>query len=138
MRRRQRLIHLMDAAQGSIMTLDITGGAPELMAQFRPLVLAARERGINVIDRCNLTVLYEPGQEDLPRFLADNGVQVVASLPCYSEANTDAQRGRGVFQRSIQALQDLNAVGYGVEGTGLSLDLMYNPGVRFCLPPRRR
>ena len=130
----QRLIHLMDAAQGSIMTLDITGGAPELMAQFRPLVLAARERGIDVIDRCNLTVLYEPGQEDLPRFLADNGVQVVASLPCYSEANTDAQRGRGVFQRSIQALQDLNAVGYGVEGTGLSLDLMYNPGGAF-LPP---
>ena len=68
----QRLIHLMDAAQGSIKTLDITGGAPELMAQFRPLVLAARERGIDVIDRCNLTVLYEPGQEDLPRFLADN------------------------------------------------------------------
>ena len=130
----QRLVRLMDAADGSIKTLDITGGAPELMDQFRPLVRAARERGIAVIDRCNLTVLYEPGQEDLPRFLADNGVDVVASLPCYSEGNTDAQRGRGVFRRSIQALRDLNAVGYGVPGTGLNLDLMYNPGGAF-LPP---
>ena len=87
-----------------------------------------------MIDRCNLTVLYEEGQEDLPKFLADNQVKVVASLPCYSEANTDAQRGKGVFERSIAALKDLNAVGYGVEGTGLELDLMYNPGGAF-LPP---
>ena len=130
-----RLVELIDAADGSVATLDITGGAPELMEQFRPLVLAARARGVEVIDRCNLTVLYEPGQEDLPRFLADNRVKVVASLPCYSESNTDAQRGRGVFQRSIQALRDLNAVGYGVEGTGLELDLMYNPGGAFLPPP---
>lgn len=129
-----RIVELIDAADGSIGTLDITGGAPELMEQFRPLVIAARARGVDVIDRCNLTVLYEPGQEDLPQFLAENGVQVVASLPCYSESNTDAQRGRGVFQRSIQALKDLNGVGYGVEGTGLTLDLMYNPGGAF-LPP---
>ena len=129
-----RLVHLIDASDGGIKCLDITGGAPELMKQFRPLVKAARARGVTVIDRCNLTVLYEDGQEDLPRFLADNGVKVVASLPCYSEANTDAQRGRGVFQRSIQALKDLNAVGYGIEGSGLELDLMYNPGGAF-LPP---
>ena len=129
-----RLVELIDAADGSVATLDITGGAPELMEQFRPLVLAARARGVEVIDRCNLTVLYEPGQEDLPSFLAENRVKIVASLPCYSESNTDAQRGRGVFQRSIQALRDLNAVGYGVPGTGLELDLMYNPGGAF-LPP---
>ena len=132
----KRLIHLIDASDGAIKTLDITGGAPELMDQFRPLVKAARERGVEVIDRCNLTVLYEEGQEDLASFLANNGVKVVASLPCYSEANTDAQRGRGVFQRSIQALKDLNAVGYGVDGTGLELDLMYNPGGAFLPPPQ--
>lgn len=130
----ERLVRLIDASDGGVKTLDITGGAPELMAQFRPLVTAARARGVEVIDRCNLTVLYEEGQEDLAQFLADNRVKVVASLPCYSEANTDEQRGRGVFQRSIQALRDLNAVGYGVEGTGLELDLMYNPGGAF-LPP---
>jgi len=117
-----------------VKTLDLTGGAPELHAQFRYLVTEARKLGVDVIDRCNLTVLYEEGQEDLPKFLADNQVKVVASLPCYSEANTDAQRGKGVFERSIAALKDLNAVGYGVEGTGLELDLMYNPGGAF-LPP---
>ena len=114
-----------------VKTLDLTGGAPELHAQFRYLVIEARKLGVDVIDRCNLTVLYEEGQEDLPKFLADNQVKVVASLPCYSEANTDAQRGKGVFERSIAALKDLNAVGYGVEGTGLELDLMYNPGGAF-------
>jgi radical SAM/Cys-rich protein len=131
-----RLVELIDASKkkSAIKTLDVTGGAPELMAQFRPLVLAARQRGLDVIDRCNLTVLYEPGQEDLPEFLAENGVKVVASLPCYSEANTDAQRGVGVFERSIAALKRLNEVGYGIEGTDLELDLMYNPGGAF-LPP---
>jgi radical SAM/Cys-rich protein len=129
-----RLIELMDNSNGSIKTLDITGGAPEMMEQFRPLVIAARKRGIEVIDRCNLTVLFEPGQEDLPEFLAGNGVKVVASLPCYSEENTDKQRGAGVFSRSIAALVELNKVGYGVKGTGLDLDLMYNPGGAF-LPP---
>jgi radical SAM/Cys-rich protein len=129
-----RLIELIDNAQGSIKMLDITGGAPEMMEQFRPLVVAARARGLEVIDRCNLTVLFEPGQEDLPAFLASNGVKVVASLPCYSEENTDKQRGAGVFSRSIAALVELNKVGYGVKGTGLELDLMYNPGGAF-LPP---
>ena len=129
-----RLIELIDNAQGSIKMLDITGGAPEMMEQFRPLVVAAHARGLEVIDRCNLTVLFEPGQEDLPAFLAGNGVKVVASLPCYSEENTDKQRGAGVFSRSIAALVELNKVGYGVKGTGLELDLMYNPGGAF-LPP---
>ena len=129
-----RLIELIDNSQGSVKMLDITGGAPEMMEQFRPLVIAARKRGIEVIDRCNLTVLFEPGQEDLPAFLAGNGVKVVASLPCYSEENTDKQRGAGVFSRSIAALVELNKVGYGVKGTGLELDLMYNPGGAF-LPP---
>jgi radical SAM/Cys-rich protein len=114
--------------------LDLTGGAPEMHEEFRYLVREARALGVEVIDRCNLTVLYEDGQEDLASFLAENKVKVVASLPCYSEANTDAQRGKGVFERSIAALKDLNAVGYGVEGTGLELDLMYNPGGAF-LPP---
>ena len=129
-----RLIELIDNSQGSVKMLDITGGAPEMMEQFRPLVVAARARGLEVIDRCNLTVLFEPGQEDLPAFLAGNGVKVVASLPCYSEENTDKQRGAGVFSRSIAALVELNKVGYGVKGTGLELDLMYNPGGAF-LPP---
>ena len=129
-----RLIELIDNSQGSVKMLDITGGAPEMMEQFRPLVVAARARGLEVIDRCNLTVLFEPGQEDLPAFLASNGVKVVASLPCYSEENTDKQRGAGVFSRSIAALVELNKVGYGVKGTGLELDLMYNPGGAF-LPP---
>ena len=128
------VIDLLDNSKDSIKILDITGGAPELMQQFRPLVLAARKRNVQVIDRCNLTVLYEPGQEDLCEFLAENKVKVVASLPCYSEENTDKQRGVGVFERSIRALKDLNAVGYGVEGSGLELDLMYNPGGAF-LPP---
>ena len=129
-----RLIELIDNSQGSVKMLDITGGAPEMMEQFRPLVVAAHARGLEVIDRCNLTVLFEPGQEDLPAFLAGNGVKVVASLPCYSEENTDKQRGAGVFSRSIAALVELNKVGYGVKGTGLELDLMYNPGGAF-LPP---
>jgi radical SAM/Cys-rich protein len=135
-----RLIELMDNSQGSIKTLYTTGGAPEMMEQFRPLV-AARAGGIEVIDRCNLTVLFEPGQEDLPAFLAGNGVKVVASLPCYSEKNTDKQRGTGVFSRSIVALVELNKVGYGVKGTGLELDLMYNtratPWIRSLRRPSR-
>ena len=90
-----RLIALMDSKE--LQTVDITGGAPELNPHFRTLVRAARDRGLHVIDRCNLTILFEPGQEDLAEFLAENEVEVVASLPCYSEKNVDAQRGRGVF-----------------------------------------
>ena len=118
----------------SIDVVDLTGGAPELNPSFRFLVEEARKRGKEVIDRCNLTVLLEPGQEDLPEFLASNGVRVVASLPCYSESNVDKQRGKGVFGRSILALQLLNAKGYGIEGSNLRLDLVYNPSGG-SLPP---
>ena len=107
-------------------TLDLTGGAPELNTHFRRLVRAARERGVEVIDRCNLTILFEPGQEDLAGFLASNGVRVVASLPCYCADNVDRQRGDGVFDKSIRALQLLNTLGYGRE-SDLMLDLVYNP-----------
>jgi radical SAM/Cys-rich protein len=118
----------------AIGTLDLTGGAPELHPGFRDLVVQARALGVTVIDRCNLTILSEPGQEDLAAFLADQGVTVVASLPCYSAANVDQQRGDGVFARSITGLQQLNRLGYGAEGSGLELDLVYNPqGPR--LPP---
>ena len=110
-----------------IPTLDITGGAPELNPQFRRLVSSARRIGARVMDRCNLTVLEQPGQEDLPQFLAREHVEVTASLPCYLEDNVDRQRGRGVFESSIRALQALNAQGYGAADTGLVLNLVYNP-----------
>ncbi|NMG76359.1 arsenosugar biosynthesis radical SAM (seleno)protein ArsS [Aromatoleum diolicum] len=110
-----------------IPTLDLTGGAPELHADFRKLVLAARALDLRVIDRCNLTILLEPGQEDLGQFLAEQRVEVVASLPCYSLENVDRQRGKGVFDKSITALRQLNALGYGQPGSGLTLNLVYNP-----------
>ena len=105
--------------------LDLTGGAPELNVHFRELVRRSRDLGIAVIDRCNLTILGEPGQEDLADFLARHGVEVVASLPCYLEDNVDRQRGKGVFDASIRGLQALNALGYG--HGGLKLNLVYNP-----------
>jgi len=108
-------------------TLDITGGAPELNAQFRHLVTQARALGATVMDRCNLTVLFEPGQESLAGFLAANAVQIVASLPCYTAELVDKQRGQGVYDKSIEAIRRLNALGYGREGSGLALDLVYNP-----------
>jgi radical SAM/Cys-rich protein len=114
-------------ARRQIEVLDITGGAPELHPGFRDLVSAARKLGVRVIDRCNLTILYEPGQQGLAQFLADNQVEVVASLPCYSLENVDAQRGNGVFDKSIRALQALNTLGYGREHSGLLLNLVYNP-----------
>ena len=114
------------AARG-LRTLDLTGGAPELHGGFRALVRAARAQGVRVIDRCNLTILFEPGQETLAEFLAAQQVEVVASLPCYSAANVDQQRGNGVFDLSIAALQRLNALGYGQPGSGLVLNLVYNP-----------
>jgi radical SAM/Cys-rich protein len=120
----------------SITTLDITGGAPELIYGFRSLVKRGRERNLEVIDRCNLTVLCEPGQEDLHIFLAENKVRIVASLPCYSEKNVNLQRGAGVFARSIEGLQLLNSAGYGKDNSGLHIDLMYNPGGAF-LPPNQ-
>jgi radical SAM/Cys-rich protein len=110
-----------------VKTLDLTGGAPELNPHFRYLVTAARKLGVKVIDRCNLTILNESGHEDLAAFLAAQEVEVVASLPCYLEDNVDRQRGKGVFSESIVALQKLNALGYGEPGTGLVLNLVYNP-----------
>jgi len=108
-------------------TLDLTGGAPELNPHFRRLVRAARAGDVKVVDRCNLTILCEPGQEDLAEFLAAQGVEITASLPCYSAANVDRQRGDGVFERSIAALRRLNGLGYGREDTGRVLNLVYNP-----------
>lgn len=122
--------------QRRVMTLDLTGGAPELNEHFRELVIGARAAGVRVIDRCNLTILSEPGHEDLADFLAAQGVEVTASLPCYSVANVDRQRGDGVFDRSIAGLQALNALGYGVEGTGLVLNLVYNPQGAVLPPPQ--
>ena len=110
-----------------VATLDITGGAPELNPHFRALVVAARDIGVHVMDRCNLTVLEQPGQEDLDSFLATHEVEVVASLPCYLEDNVDRQRGQGVFESSIRALKRLNRLGYGDAGSALVLNLVYNP-----------
>jgi radical SAM/Cys-rich protein len=107
--------------------LDITGGAPELNPHFREMVEHARASGIRVVDRCNLTVLMEPGQEDLARFLADHQVEITASLPCYTEELVDRQRGKGVYEKSIAGLRRLNALGYGKPGSGLLLNLVYNP-----------
>ena len=122
------------AASPECRTLDITGGAPEFHPDFRRLVSGARALGVEVIDRCNLTVLLEPGMEWAAPFLAAERVRVVASLPCYSAENVDKQRGNQVFDRSIRALQKLNALGFGREASGLQLDLVYNPGGAF-LPP---
>jgi radical SAM/Cys-rich protein len=117
-----------------IHTLDITGGAPELNPHFRHLASEARAMGRHVIDRCNLTILFEPGQETLARFLADHQIEVTASLPYYLAQRTDAQRGVGVYEKSIEGLRLLNALGYGVPDTGLLLNLVYNPTGAF-LPP---
>jgi radical SAM/Cys-rich protein len=120
-------------------TLDLTGGAPELSPHFRDLVTGARALGVRVIDRCNLTILSEPGQDDLAEFLAANDVEVTASLPCYSPANVDRQRGDGVFERSIAGLRQLNALGYGHdEGSDGKrvLNLVYNPQGASLPPPQ--
>jgi radical SAM/Cys-rich protein len=119
-----------------VATLDITGGAPELNPHFRTLVSAARALGVRVMDRCNLTILEEPGQEDLAAFLAREEVEIVASMPCYLEDNVDRQRGKGVFDSSIRALQRLNALGYGREGSKLTLNLVYNPQGPALPPPQ--
>ena len=129
----QRCVELMRNSP-SLKSVDLTGGAPELCPQFRYLVESAVGLGLAVIDRCNLTALLEPGQEDTPEFLKDHGVHVIASLPCYSAKNVNLQRGSGVFQRSIEALNILNELGYGRKGSGLKLDLVYNPlGDLTCL-----
>ena len=120
-----------------VTTLDITGGAPELNPHFRDLVGAARALNIEVIDRCNLTIFEQPGQADTAEFLAAQGVQVTASLPCYLEDNVEQQRGKGVFGASIRGLQKLNALGYAQPGSGLMLNLVYNPQGPSLPPPQQ-
>jgi radical SAM/Cys-rich protein len=122
--------------ESSAERLDLTGGAPELNPEFRYLVREARSLGAQVIDRSNLTVLEETGQEDLARFLARQRVTIIASLPCYLEDNVDAQRGRGTFRRSLSALRKLNGLGYGKTGTGLELVLVFNPQGPTLPPPQ--
>lgn len=131
----QALVRFMDQCRPE--TLDLTGGAPELNPHFQYLVREARKRNLHVIDRCNLTVLFLPGQEATAQFLADHQVEIVASLPCYLRENVDKQRGKGVFDDSIRALLKLNELGYGKEGTGLLLNLVYNP-IGHHLPPDQK
>ncbi len=129
----ERLLVLLAEAP-NIHTVDVTGGAPEMNPHFRYFVTAVRKLGKQVIDRCNLTILFEPNQEDTAEFLAQQQIMVVASLPCYQEDNVNKQRGRGVFDKSIAALTKLNKLGYGQPDTGLVLNLVYNP-VGEHLPP---
>ncbi|NCF35195.1 MAG: radical SAM/Cys-rich domain protein [Gammaproteobacteria bacterium] len=134
---RENIAHIIEVLrQPTVHTLDLTGGAPEMNPMFRDLVVAARKLDINVIDRCNLTILLEPGYDDTAEFLADNQVQIVASLPCYIEDNVDGQRGKGVYQKSMQALKRLNQLGYGKANSGLTLTLVYNPTGPFLPPPQ--
>lgn len=124
---REIMQHCLDALDKSdISTVDITGGAPEMNPHFRWFVSEVRRRGLGAIDRCNLTILLAPGYRDLPEFLAEHKVEIVASLPCYLEENADAQRGAGTFARSIKALRKLNSLGYGSRA-GLGLTLVFNP-----------
>jgi radical SAM/Cys-rich protein len=125
------------ATRHGVGTLDLTGGSPEMNPEFRWLVAAARERGMHIMDRLNPTIMREPGYEWVGPFLAEHGVEVIASLPCYSKENVDAQRGNGVFEASISALQELNSLGYGRPGTGLDLNLVYNP-LGTSLPPQQQ
>ncbi|MEF8714500.1 MAG: arsenosugar biosynthesis radical SAM (seleno)protein ArsS [Accumulibacter sp.] len=124
------------SASPEVGTLDLTGGAPELNPHFRRLVIAGRERGLRVIDRCNLTILEEADHADLADFLARHRVEVIASLPCYLEENVDRQRGKGTFEASIKGLRRLNALGYGVPDSGLILNLVFNPQGPTLPPPQ--
>ena len=134
---RENVEHILDVLKRTeAHTLDLTGGAPEMNPLFRDLVVAARELGVKVIDRCNLTILLEPGYEGTAEFLAENQVQIVASLPCYIEDNVDGQRGKGVYQKSMQALRLLNRLGYGEPDGKLSLTLVYNPTGPYLPPPQ--
>ena len=117
-----------------IKTLDITGGAPELHPEFKNLILSLSKKKVDIIDRCNLTIFFEKGYEDLPLFLAKNKVTVTASLPCYEKNNVELQRGYGVFEKSINAIKILNELGYGKKRDGLKLNLVYNP-INPILPP---
>ncbi len=133
----ERLLEIL-AANPRVELLDLTGGAPEMNENFRFLVTEARRLGRRVIDRCNLTILFEPGMDDLAELLAENEVHVVASLPCYQAENVDKQRGRGAFDKSILGLRRLNALGYGRPGSALQLDLVYNPIGASLPPPQAR
>lgn len=124
-------------AEQNIQTLDMTGGSPEMNPHFKYLVTAARALGVTVMNRCNPTILMEPGYEDLPQFFADNNIVVVASMPCYQEQNVDRQRGKGVYADSIAGLLKLNLVGYGAPGSNLELNLVYNPDDPI-LPPNQQ
>lgn len=132
----QRILDWLDrwAQPAETKIVDLTGGAPEMNPHFRQLIQAVKERGLHVLDRCNLTILLEPGYEDLIDFLARHEVEIVASLPCYLEENVDQQRGKGVYDGSIAVLVKLNDVGYGMPESPLRLDLVYNP-VGYGLPP---
>jgi radical SAM/Cys-rich protein len=131
-----QVLQYLDACGAT--TMDITGGAPELCAQFRMLVTEARQRGVHVIDRCNLTILHQAGQEDTAAFLAAQGVAIIASLPCYTAELVDRQRGKGVYESSLQAIRELNALGYGQPGSALTIDLVYNPQGPSLPPPQAR
>ena len=128
----ERVVKIVD--RHKIPTVDLTGGAPEMNPHFRYLVKKLGALGTHVMDRCNLTVFFEPGLEDLPEFLIENNVEIIASLPCYLEENVDAIRGKGAFSKSIEALKRLNKIGYGGEKVAPSLKLVYNPSGPF-LPP---
>lgn len=135
---RETVDQVIDFLRASgVKKLDLTGGAPEMNPHFRYLVATAAQMGVQVMDRCNLTILFEPGQEDLATFLAQHKVEVVASMPCYLQENVDAQRGKGVFSGSIEGLKKLNSVGYGKPETGLTLNLVYNPTGPFLPPPQQ-
>jgi radical SAM/Cys-rich protein len=130
------VLRYLDAS--GVRTLDITGGAPELNPHFRELVESACALGAHVIDRCNLTILEEPGEEGLAEFLAANRVEIIASLPCYTAELVDRQRGKGVYEQSIRALRRLNGLRYGIEGSGLELNLVYNPQGPSLPPPQEK
>jgi len=129
-------VALQFAEKYKLETLDLTGGSPEMNADFQWLVKQARQQGLHVMDRCNPTILVEPGYEQTADFLAEQQVEVIASLPCYLEDNVDAQRGKGVFVDSIKGLQQLNALGYGKANSGLTLNLVYNPQGNTLPPPQ--
>lgn len=133
----ERVLRILENSP-SVQIVDITGGAPELNPNFRFLVTESRRLGRHVIDRCNLTVLYETGMEDLSEFLTESKVEIIASLPCYTASNVDEQRGRGVFEKSIDALRELNRLGYGLPDSPLLLNLVYNPLGASLPPPQER
>ncbi len=130
-----RVVELVESSPG-VQVVELTGGAPELNPNFRWLVAEVHRLGRRILDRCNLTVLFEPGLDDLPAFLAAHQVHIVASLPCYRGENVDRQRGKGAFGKSVKALRLLNGLGYGQEGSGLELDLVYNPLGPHLPPPQ--